>query len=80
MKQLWAYLWGIGLCVGGVASAQLPQIDNYSGDANAFAHEWQTQFMNTGFGPNPVLFNTDPVFDAGRRLHRAAHGVGAVQL
>ena len=58
MKQLWAYLWGIGLCVGGVASAQLPQIDNYSGDANAFAHDWQTQFMNTGLGPNPVLFTT----------------------
>jgi porin len=60
MKQLWAYLWGIGLCVGGVASAQLPQIDNYSGDANAFAHDWQTQFMNTGLGPNPVLFTTIP--------------------
>jgi porin len=38
----------------------LGKIDTFSGDANAFAHEWKTQFMNTGFGPNPVLFNTIP--------------------
>jgi porin len=38
----------------------LGKIDTFSGDANAFAHDWQTQFMNTGFGPNPVLFNTIP--------------------
>ena len=38
----------------------LGKIDTFSGDANAFAHEWKTQFMNSGFGPNPVLFNTIP--------------------
>jgi hypothetical protein len=32
MRQLWAYLCMISLWVGGVAWAQLPQIDNYSGD------------------------------------------------
>jgi porin len=32
MKQLWASLSIIGVSVGGVAWAQLPQIDNYSGD------------------------------------------------
>jgi porin len=38
----------------------LGKIDTFSGDANAFAHEWKTQFMHAGFGPNPVLFNTIP--------------------
>jgi porin len=38
----------------------LGKIDTFSGDANAFAHEWKTQFMNTGFGPNPVTFTTVP--------------------
>jgi porin len=38
----------------------LGKLDTFSGDMNAFAHEWKTQFMNTGFGPNPVLFNTFP--------------------
>jgi porin len=38
----------------------LGKIDTFSGDANAFAHEWKTQFMNTGFGPNPVAFQTIP--------------------
>jgi len=38
----------------------LGKIDTFSGDANAFAHEWKTQFMNTGFGPNPVTFRTVP--------------------
>jgi porin len=38
----------------------LGKIDTFSGDANAFAHEWKTQFMNTGLGPNPILFNTIP--------------------
>ena len=38
----------------------LGKIDTFSGDANAFAHEWKTQFMNTGLGPNPVLFSTIP--------------------
>jgi porin len=38
----------------------LGKIDTFSGDANAFAHEWKTQFMNTGFGPNPVVFQTIP--------------------
>ena len=38
----------------------LGKIDTFSGDANAFAHEWKTQFMNTGFGPNPALFNIAP--------------------
>ena len=38
----------------------LGKIDTFGGDANAFAHDWKTQFMNTGFGPNPVLFNTIP--------------------
>src|SRR5687767_8507138 len=32
MKQLWAYLCVISLWTGGMAWAQLPQIDNYSGD------------------------------------------------
>ena len=32
MKQLWAYLCVIGVWIGGVASAQLPQIEDYSGD------------------------------------------------
>jgi porin len=36
----------------------LGKIDTFSGDANAFAYEWKTQFMNAGFGPNPALFNT----------------------
>jgi porin len=38
----------------------LGKLDSFSGDANAFAHEWKTQFMNTGLGPNPVVFNTIP--------------------
>jgi porin len=38
----------------------LGKIATFSGDANAFAHEWKTQFMNTGLGPNPVMFNTIP--------------------
>ena len=38
----------------------LGKLDTFRGDANAFAHDWQTQFMNTGFGPNPVTFNTIP--------------------
>ena len=32
MKQLWTYVCVIGMWSGGVAWAQLPQIDNYSGD------------------------------------------------
>jgi porin len=38
----------------------LGKIETFSGDANAFAHDWQTQFMNTGLGPNPIIFNTIP--------------------
>src|SRR6266511_5660855 len=38
----------------------LGKIDTFSGDANAFAHEWKTQFMSPGFGPNPVTFRTVP--------------------
>jgi porin len=38
----------------------LGKIDTFSGDANAFAHDWKTQFMNAGFGPNPVTFQTIP--------------------
>jgi porin len=38
----------------------LGKIDTFSGDANAFAHGWKTQFMSAGFGPNPVTFNTIP--------------------
>ena len=38
----------------------LGKLDTFGGDMNAFAHEWKTQFMNTGFGPNPVVFNTFP--------------------
>jgi porin len=38
----------------------LGKIDIFSGDANAFAHEWKTQFMSTGLGPNPVTFTTVP--------------------
>jgi porin len=39
----------------------LGKLDTFTlGDPNAFAHDWQTQFMNTGFGPNPVLFNIAP--------------------
>jgi porin len=38
----------------------LGKLDTFGGDANAFAHEWKTQFMNTGFGPNPVTFATIP--------------------
>jgi hypothetical protein len=32
MKQLWACLWVIGMWFGGMAWAQLPQLENYSGD------------------------------------------------
>jgi porin len=46
----------------------LGKIDTFSGDANAFAHEWKTQFMNTGFGPNPVLFQTFPYSTLGAGL------------
>ena len=35
---------------------------------NAFAHDWKTQFMNTGFGPNPVVFNTFPYSTLGAGL------------
>jgi porin len=38
----------------------LGQIDTFGGDANALAHDWQTQCMNTGLGPNLVLFTTIP--------------------
>jgi hypothetical protein len=39
----------------------LGKLDTFAlGDPNAFAHDWQTQFMNTGFGPKPVLFNIAP--------------------
>jgi porin len=38
----------------------LGKIDTFSGDANAFAHEWKTQFMSTGLGPYPVTFTTVP--------------------
>src|SRR5262245_19948710 len=39
----------------------LGKLDTFTlGDTNAFAHDWQTQFMNTGFGPNPVIFNIAP--------------------
>ena len=38
----------------------LGKLDTFSGDANAFAHEWKTQFMNTGFGPNPSPSMTFP--------------------
>jgi porin len=38
----------------------LGKLDTFSGDANAFAHEWKTQFMSTGLGPNPVTFTTVP--------------------
>ena len=46
----------------------LGKLDTFSGDMNAFAHEWKTQFMNTGFGPNPVLFNTFPYSTLGAGL------------
>jgi hypothetical protein len=32
MKQLWAYVCVIGVWMGSVAWAQLPQIEDYSGD------------------------------------------------
>ena len=46
----------------------LGKLDTFSGDMNAFAHEWKTQFMNTGFGPNPVLFQTFPYSTLGAGL------------
>ena len=46
----------------------LGKLDTFSGDMNAFAHEWKTQFMNTGFGPNPVFFNTFPYSTLGAGL------------
>ena len=46
----------------------LGKLDTFGGDMNAFAHEWKTQFMNTGFGPNPVLFNTFPYSTLGAGL------------
>ena len=46
----------------------LGKLDTFGGDMNAFAHDWQTQFMNTGFGPNPVFFNTFPYSTLGAGL------------
>jgi porin len=46
----------------------LGKLNTFSGDANAFAHEWKTQFMHTGFGPNPVLFQTFPYSTLGAGL------------
>jgi porin len=33
----------------------LGKLDIFGGDANAFAHEFKTQFMNAGFGPNTTV-------------------------
>jgi porin len=38
----------------------LGKIDVFGGDANAFAHEFKTQFMNAGLGPNLALATTVP--------------------
>jgi porin len=38
----------------------LGKIDIFGGDANAFAHEFKTQFMNAGLGPNLALAMTVP--------------------
>jgi porin len=38
----------------------LGKLDTLSGDANAFAHDLKTQFMNTGLGPNPTMFAIVP--------------------
>jgi porin len=46
----------------------LGKLDTFGGDMNAFAHDWQTQFMNTGFGPSPILFNTFPYSSLGAGL------------
>ena len=46
----------------------LGKLDTFGGDMNALAHEWKTQFMNTGFGPNPVTFNTFPYSTLGAGL------------
>ena len=46
----------------------LGKLDTFAGDANAFAHDWQTQFMNTGFGPSPLFFNIYPYSTLGAGL------------
>ena len=46
----------------------LGKLDTFGGDMNAFAHEWKTQFMNTGFGPSPLFFNTYPYSTLGAGL------------
>ena len=46
----------------------LGKLDTFGGDMNAFAHEWKTQFMNTGFGPTPVFFNIFPYSTLGAGL------------
>ena len=46
----------------------LGKLDTFGGDMNAFAHEWKTQFMNTGFGPNPLFFNIYPYSTLGAGL------------
>ena len=49
MKQLWVYLCVIGVWVGSVAWAQLPQIEDYSGDLwsrSALTGDWGG-FRNT---------------------------------
>ena len=57
----------------------LGKLDTFGGDMNAFAHEWKTQFMNTGFGPSPLFFNIY-LFDVGSRIDRAPNRVGAVHI
>jgi porin len=46
----------------------LTKLDTFSGDANAFAHACKAQFMNTVFGPNPVVFQTFPYSTLGAGL------------
>jgi porin len=38
----------------------LGKIDIFQADANAFAHEFKTQFMNMGLGPTPIAAMTVP--------------------
>ena len=38
----------------------LGKIDIFGGDASAFAHDFTTQFMNAGLGPNLALAMTVP--------------------
>jgi len=38
----------------------LGKIDVFGADANAFAHDFATQFMNAGFGPNLIAAMTVP--------------------